>query len=1147
METNKYFSTFWAIALVWTLSIQSQSVHSQNVVWQIGSKDNTSQEFKFYKNNYRDYKSNTYLYETGKNSAADFPYFLAGPSDTWAGNLSSQAVVGFSLTEIPSSASKVQLKLFFSETHPSSPPKLEIQLNGSKQHIQTPNGANTEFLEHKKTTSKDLFVEIDFPADKLRKGDNTLTIKNIAGSWVAFDQILFTANVPLKTGKLENKVNLISSSFTPVLIYGTKHELRQPVKIEAVNWHNKSRQVVIQTGNLPPEKYVLKPGINHLETSIPEVTATCELPIVLKDQGKIMSQITGTTVPVKKWTIYLVQHTHTDIGYTKPQTEILSEHLRYIDYAIEYCEQTKDYPDDAKFRWTCESAWAVDEYLKNRPDEQIEKLKNCISKGQIEVASMYFHMSEIVDENSFKTFFKPIKEFRKKGISSVLAMQNDVNGIAWCLADYLPDLNVKYLWMGEHHYKSQVPFDMPTVFKWESPSGKSIQTYRADHYNTGNFWGIDQGDIQKVEPNLFRYLSNLEQKQYPFDAVGVQYSGYFTDNSPPSIVESKFIREWNEKYAYPKLRSALASEFMDYVAEKHGDELPVYRAAYPDWWTDGFGSAARETAASRKTHTDMTAVEGMLSMAVLKNKRLPEAAHQQIDHIHESLLFYDEHTFGASESISDPMCENSQVQWAEKSGYVWEAVKRTQMLYETSVGLLQNDLRRGKNPTITVFNTLNWKRSEMLTMYIDFEVIPRNQAFRIADFQGRSLKIQPVRYRKEGCYYAIFAEDIPSMGYKTFEIVFEKQSTNANSTPVNDNCIENPFYKLQLNVNKGSIESLYDKELGCELIDKSSPWGLGAFVYEKLGNRDQLEQYRLNDYQRTGLTECKIMDISNGPIYQRILLQGKSPGVDEHFGVNLEIKLYHDTKRIELEYVMKRLPETEPSGIYVAFPFQLTGGKLAFDVQGGTVISGENQLEGTATDWNTVQNFVSARNDNAQIIVGSNLAPLFQLGDINLGKFQYQKQYEKPHAYSWVMNNYWKTNFKASQEGEFRWSYYLTSSSDSSDNLAVKFGWSSRIPLSARVMPTGIENSKPVEYSAFHFEKDNFLMTSCTPSKEEGYVLLNIREIDGKETDFRIVDKDGRPIPFMVVNVIEEPLENTAMNSLFTSYQNKFIKIRSSF
>ena len=39
---------------------------------------------------------------------------------------------------------------------------------------------------------------------------------------------------------------------------------------------------------------------------------------------------------------------------------------------------------------------------------------------------------------------------------------------------------------------------------------------------------------------------------------------------------------------------------------------------------------------------------------------------------------------------------------------------------------------------------------------------------------------------------------------------------------------------------KGTIQSLYDKELNCELVDSSSPWELGAFIYEKLGNRDHL-------------------------------------------------------------------------------------------------------------------------------------------------------------------------------------------------------------------------------------------------------------------------------------------------------------------
>ncbi|MDC2206463.1 hypothetical protein PO114_21885 [Bacteroides thetaiotaomicron] len=142
------------------------------------------------------------------------------------------------------------------------------------------------------------------------------------------------------------------------------------------------------------------------------------------------------------------------------------------------------------------------------------------------------------------------------------------------------------------------------------------------------------------------------------------------------------------------------------------------------------------------------------------------------------------------------------------------------------------------------------------------------------------------------------------------------------------------------------------------------------------------------------------------------------------------------------------------------------------------------------------------------------------------------------------MNNYWNTNFKASQEGEFRWSYHLTSSVDPSNNLATKFGWSSRIPLYARVMPTGTENHKPTEYSAFHFEKNNFLMTSCTPSKEEGYILLNIREIDGKRTNLRILNEDGQTVPFTIVNAIEEKLENETSEHIFEGYQNKFIKIK---
>ncbi|GHV65049.1 hypothetical protein FACS1894199_04770 [Bacteroidia bacterium] len=79
--------------------------------------------------------------------------------------------------------------------------------------------------------------------------------------------------------------------------------------------------------------------------------------------------------------------------------------------------------------------------------------------------------------------------------------------------------------------------------------------------------------------------------------------------------------------------------------------------------------------------------------------------------------------------------------------------------------------------------------------------------------------------------------------------------------------------------------------------------------------------------------------------------------------------------------------------------------KITFDAQGGTVFAGENQLEATATEWNTVQNFVAARNKEAQIVVGSDLVPLFQLGSLIHEKFQRKKTYEKPHVLSFDVVN----------------------------------------------------------------------------------------------------------------------------------------------
>ncbi|MDZ7261541.1 MAG: hypothetical protein ONB05_05485 [candidate division KSB1 bacterium] len=884
--------------------------------------------------------------------------------------------------------------------------------------------------------------------------------------------------------------------------------------------------------------FELEPGFNSIRVKIPEVTKPTEFSATIQIGDQAAFEKKFTVKPVRPWTIYFVQHTHTDIGYTRPQTEILPEHLRFIDYALDYCDQTDHYPDDAKFRWTCESSWAVREFLTSRPPEQIKRLKKRIDEGRIEVTAMFFNMSELLDETALAAQLQPLRLFKERGITVKTAMQDDVNGIGWCLADYFKDVGIEHLIMGEHGHRALIPFDRPTAFWWESPSGKRVLAYRAEHYMYGNFMDLPSPKFEFFERALLDYLEKLGKTDYPFDRTALQYSGYFTDNSPPSLAACETIRRWNEMYEWPRLRNATASEFMAFVKKNHADTLPVYRVAWPDWWTDGVGSAARETAFARLSHADLIANQGLLAIVALLGSPVPERAMETIAAINDALLFYDEHTFGAAESITDPMAENSMVQWSEKAAYVWEAAKRNRLLREAALGLVQPYLNRAEVPTLVVFNTLNWKRSGLSVVYIDHEILPTDRMFRIVAEDGEEVPAQALKSRYDGTYWAIWTKDIPPMGYKIYRIKVGTESRVPPAEVVFEDTLENAFYRLVIDPEKGALRSLYDKELKCELVDPEASWALGQFIYERLGYRRQLELFKLEEFQRSCLQGIKLGKVIDGPIWKSLEITGFSPECADQKGVTCEIRLYKPEKRIELNFSMCKLPVTEPEAVYVAFPFYLPGGQIVFEAQGGMVTPGKDQLEGTASDWNTIQNFAAVRNDRAQVIFVSPECPLVQFGGINLGKFQRVANPEKPYIFSWVLNNYWPTNFKASQEGELNWSYGITSSPDPSNSFATRFGWGSRIPFLVRVLPAGKGKPQLLSQSLLDLNVENILLITARPSKDGKGILLHLREVNGEMAKI-----DLRFKSITEVNVLEEPLRKLHSPVIFNPYEVKFLKL----
>ncbi len=895
------------------------------------------------------------------------------------------------------------------------------------------------------------------------------------------------------------------------------------------------------------EKEILKAnlikGNNRFLLTFPEVKRPSKITITAKINDQAPVKYPFTLVPPKKWEIYFVQHSHTDIGYTRPQSEILAEHMRYIDYALDYCDKTDNYPDDAKFRWTCESAWVTREYLRSRPSSQIERLRKRIAEGRIEVTGMYANMAEISDEDLMYDFLQPLKEFEKLNIPVTTAMQNDVNGIAWCMPDYFQNTGVKYLIMGINMTRSILPFDKPTVFWWESPSGARILAFRADHYMTGNNFGIESKALKPE--NMLWHIADLDNRGYPFDRIGIQFSGYLTDNAPPSTAACELVKQWNAKYEYPRLRLAIANEFMQYVEKNYADKLPVHRNAWLDWWTDGYGSTSRETAEVRKTQNTKQVDEGLFAMVLMMGGELNPALEKNLEHISENAIFFDEHTCGASESISRPFSENSTRQWLQKGSYAWEALKKVTLLNEEALARFQPFLKKASYPVIYIINSMGWTRSGDIEIFIDNEIVPVENKFRIIDLSsGREVPAQILNRRREGAYWMLEVSDIPAMGYKALKVEVANEPAPKEIVSGTE-ILENKFYKLIIDKTTGSVSSLYDKELKQELADAQNLYDLGQPVRETLNNRRDMKS------SRTTVSNVKVSAGINGPVWESIKvamdLDGYEKGTEgAPRGIEMEVRLYKNVKKIEFKYLMNKLILTDPEALYIAFPFSLPDSRIVFETIGGTLTQGQ-QLPGSSSDWNVAQNFVSVRGKNGQIIIVSNEVPLWHFSDFNMGKFERYPKPGKPWLYSWVFNNYWTTNFRAFQEGAFSWSYQITSTTDTTNTFATKYAWGVRNPFPTRTFPAGADELKStsLEILKLNGSQSVMLVNSRPAFKGKNTILLHLRELEGMPAEVALSSAlPGLEIKKIIeVNTLGAPIGQPLNSIKFKPFEVKFIEV----
>ena len=127
--------------------------------------------------------------------------------------------------------------------------------------------------------------------------------------------------------------------------------------------------------------------------------------------------------------------------------------------------------------------------------------------------------------------------------------------------------------------------------------------------------GIGPQSYEEIFEQLPGKLEAIEKQGSPLSVVRYIHNG--VDNFPPDVVISRIVRQWNERWAYPKLVVATNAMFFEQL-EKQCRDVRTFRGELPDTdYVVGAASTAMETGINRVAHDRLHSAEKFATMASL--------------------------------------------------------------------------------------------------------------------------------------------------------------------------------------------------------------------------------------------------------------------------------------------------------------------------------------------------------------------------------------------------------------------------------------------------------------------------------------------------------------------------------------------------
>lgn len=889
---------------------------------------------------------------------------------------------------------------------------------------------------------------------------------------------------------------------------------------------------------------------------------------------------------VKRWTVYLIHLSHHDLGYTDLPSNVLKEYNKFYDEILKFCKKTDNFPNPSKFRYTVEQFWSISNFIKNAPLRKIRELIKYIRKGRIEITGLFSNqITELCSHEELVRLIYPSFNLKKKyNFPICTAYQNDITGLSWGLVSVLANSGIKYLssflpsWYygsGEkrvHPYWDEdkvLPLEIPGIFIWEGPDKSKIFFY-LEPDGPLYFWNYKKA-ILEIE----KRLNLLEEKNYPFEIVKYSVIGGIRDNSPPLLSLSYIVKEWNRKWAYPKLilgTNFLFFKDLDRKYKKILDNLPVFRGELPNTdYVIGSLSTPKETGINRISHEQISTAEKFATISsILTDYPYPK---EIIDKAYENIILYDEHTWG----MDSPLGPAQDAHLIEKKNFAYRGNAFSHNIISKSVNKIVDEIKMDREGEyIVVFNPLSWKRDGIVRVpfkeikpherpmfkqkngpMVSHTAIGRNifdlthdiikGNFSLIDLETEEeipYQIDKIEYHyplpysssryglspvNDGYIFELifFAKGVPPLGYKTYLFVPEKGKSNyKGSVLLKGNVIENQFYRISFD-DKGKIKSIYDKELGKEIVDKDAPHSLNQIILRWA--KDHREEYPEN---------VKFYRGRNGEICKSILIFSKLKGIPE---IIQEILLYDNIKRIDFNN--RILKDSTPlQEVYISFPFLIENPEFKFEASNSIVEPLKDQFPGSNSDYYTIQHWTKIFNEEIEIVFSSIEAPVVEFSKLWEGyvsyahhsitppgfghRFRKYGEFKKGWIYSYIFNNNFRTNFSPVETFESLFRYSITSFRNNNCDLKARnFGWEFLNPLIPVCIKGKKEGKLPLYFSFCEISEPNVVLLTFKKAEDNNGYIIRLIETEGKNTDVSINFPFFKIKKVYKTNLIEENID----------------------